>query len=126
MLSAFKAWLKAKRHEGEIPRHPHHFLYSYPYLDGLLGGYFHQDFDHDGKTQLNQIIPDYKSSAHPEEIMGTKADIKRFIRYFGETDEVLREMYNTLFRPDVDPEGWIEHGKSLTTRQFLETIYDLL
>jgi len=92
---------------------------SYPYLAQLLGAYFHQDCYDDGDDDdaiLNQFI----TTNHDYDILGTRADIARFLEdhrhdaraameqlfhssvSFGDSDEEVRlhlmQFANTLAR----------------------------
>jgi hypothetical protein len=96
----------------------HPYLFSYPYLDNLVGGWFHQDFDIEGGT-LEEIIQSYKKSSPADDVLGTKADIQRFIRQAGA--DHLTEKFVEIFQPDVDPTAW-----GMSTRDWLLRIYDLL
>jgi CdiI immunity protein len=96
----------------------HPYVDCYPYLDALVGGWFHQDFDIDGDT-LEEIIASYKRKSPPDDLLGTKADINRFIRQT--PDERIDEEFARRFEADVDPRRW-----SQTTRHWLLRIYDLL
>jgi hypothetical protein len=94
------------------------YLESYPYLDSLVGGWFHQDFDLDGNT-LEEIVASYKKSAPPEDWMGVRADIQRFLRQH-ETPR-LSEDFMRLFQPGTDPESW-----GMSAAQWLTRIAELL
>jgi hypothetical protein len=52
---------------------PTHEAKSYPDLDNLLGGYFHQDFDLAGGN-LQEIIATYSADASDELRKSTRAD----------------------------------------------------
>src|SRR5256885_8765439 len=96
----------------------HRYVDCYPYLDALVGGWFHQDFDTDGDS-LEELIAAYRAKAPPDDIPGTKADIRRFLRQTPASkmhDEFLR-----LFEPGVDPRRWAP-----STAQWLSRVYDLL
>jgi hypothetical protein len=61
----------------------------------------------------------YKTSNPPEDWMGTKADIKRFLRTRNE-DQVDPDFLR-LFTPGVDPAGW-----DMTRGEWLMKIHALL
>jgi len=94
------------------------YLDSFPYLDALIGGWFHQDFDLAGDT-LEEVVAAYKKSNPPEDWLGTEADIKRFLRTRDE-DQIEGDFVR-LFTPGVEPAGW-----DMTTREWLMKIHDLL
>lgn len=94
---------------------------GFPYLNYLLGAYFHQDFDINGST-LEEIIAASKKDFVAEDRAGTVADIHRFLATYGDTDTHLAEEFVEIFRPDIIAEGW----EGLTTRQWLLRISELL
>jgi hypothetical protein len=94
---------------------------GFPYLNYLLGAYFHQDFDINGNT-LEEIIATSKKDFVAEDRAGTVADIRRFIATYGDTDSHLAEEFVKIFHPDIIAEGW----DGLTTRQWLLRISELL
>ena len=94
------------------------YIDSFPYLDALVGGWFHQDFDLAGGT-LEEVVAAIKKSSPSEDWLGTKADIQRFLRTRG--DGEIDADFVRLFQPGVDPVAW-----SGTTRTWLLKIYDLL
>lgn len=94
------------------------YIDSFPYLDALVGGWFHQDVDLAGGT-LEEVVAAFKKSSPSEDWLGTKADIKRFLRTRGE--EEIDADFVRLFQRGGDPIAW-----SGTTRSWLLKIYDLL
>lgn len=94
---------------------------GFPYLNYLLGAYFHQDFEINGNT-LEEIIATCKKDFVAEDIEGTIADIHRFIATYGDSDSHLAEEFVKIFRPDIIAEGW----EGLTTREWLLRIAELL
>lgn len=91
---------------------------QYPYLFNLLGGWFHQDFDIQGDT-IEKTIASFRESTPAEDLMGTRADIHRFLRLFDgpELDRKFRE----IFQSGVSPAGW-----EMDTKQWLLYIDQLL
>ena len=71
------------------------------HLDALVGGWFHQDFDLAGGT-LEEVVAAFKKSSPSEDWLGTKADIKRFLRTRGEEeiDARLRAAISAWCRSD--------------------------
>jgi hypothetical protein len=94
------------------------YLDAYPYLDALVGGWFHQDFDLDGGS-LEEVIASYKARSAPDDRLGAKADIQRLLR---NTDvESLEERFNRQFSPSAYP-GRFE----LSMKDWLVKLYHLL
>lgn len=91
---------------------------SYPQLDSLIGGWFHQDFDLEGDT-LEEIVAAYKTVHSREDWEGTRAEILRFLE--GRDDTQVKEDFVRLFQPGVDAEAW-----GMSTRQWLLRIAELL
>ena len=91
---------------------------DYSFLDSLIGGWFHQDFDLSGNT-LEEIIAAYKKVHGPEDRSGTRADIEKFLREHSEGD--ITEEFVRRFQPGVDPQAW-----GMSTRDWLLRIRDLL
>jgi hypothetical protein len=91
----------------------------YPYLDHLLGSYFHQDALDDGET-AEQIIEQFKATSHAYEVLGTRADIARFLALH-EKEVRFREVFERTFRPDV-----IIGRTDDEARAWLQTALDLL
>jgi hypothetical protein len=94
------------------------YLEAYPYLDALVGGWFHQDFDIDGGS-LEDVIASYKARTTEDDHLGAKADIKRFLRSFDE--DRLEEQFVTRFIPGSYPGRW-----DLSLRDWLLRVYALL
>ncbi len=113
-LSALPAW--RIRHEGSDS----HFVgeHAYPFLDALIGGWFHQDVDIAGDT-LAAVIASFRRVTNSDDWAETRADIARLLRSCD--DAALPQEFDRLFQPGVDPAAW--HG---STRQWLARIHDLL
>jgi CdiI immunity protein len=94
------------------------YLKDYPYLDALVGGWFHQDFDIDGST-LEEVLSSYKWRTAPDDRLGAKADIQRFLR--NTSDDRLDDEFNERFTPGAFP------GRDdLNLSDWLRKIYSLL
>jgi CdiI immunity protein len=91
--------------------------HEYPFLDALIGGWFHADWDIEGDT-LEAVIASYKKVYVSEDWAETRADIGRLLGRYD--DRMLPQEFIHLFHPGV--EGW--RGKSL--RQWLAPIDELL
>ena|ERR1700690_2181899 len=91
---------------------------DYSFLDSLIGGWFHQDFDVNGDT-LEEILASYRKAQKPEELLGARADIEKFLREHD--DSHLTEEFVRRFQPGVDPEAW-----GMSTREWLLRIDELL
>jgi hypothetical protein len=90
---------------------------EYPAIAELMDGMFHQDFDLVGST-VAEIISAFRDATPPEERLGLKAEIIRFLSEHGND---LDEAFELMFRPDIIPSAF-----SGSTRAFLEEIRDLL
>ena len=93
--------------------------HEYPYLDALIGGWFHQDFDIEGDT-LEAMIAAFKKVRTPTDCAQTRADIARLLSRYD--DKALPQEFVRLFQPDVTVEGW----DGMSTRQWLTRIDALL
>jgi hypothetical protein len=94
------------------------YLESYPYLDALVGGWFHQDFDIDGST-LEEVLSSYRARSAPDDHLGAKADVQRFLR--NTSNDRLEEEFNEQFTPGAFP------GRDdLDLRDWLLKVYSLL
>jgi hypothetical protein len=98
----------------------HSYLESFPYLEQLLGGWFHQDFDLAGGT-IEAIMENYRSTAHPHDVMGVKADIQRFIHNAEANKADLEKAFVKQFNPDVLPAAW-----GMSTKNWLLYLNELL
>ena len=94
------------------------YFESYPYLDALVGGWFHQDFDVDGNT-LEEVITSYKKRTEADDQLGVKADIQRFLR--NTPDDQLDDAFNDRFTP-----GGFPGRDDLGLREWLLKIYSLV
>jgi hypothetical protein len=69
----------------------------YPYLDQLLGGYFHQDAYVDGDTD-ESILANYIQTSWDYQRLGVRADILRFLHnHPSETKQAVE----STFQPDI-------------------------
>ncbi len=93
--------------------------HEYPYLETLIGCWFHQDWKIDGDT-LEAVIASFKKVTTPADCAETRADIGRLLSRYN--DQALPQEFVWLFQPDVTVEGW--HGMS--TQQWLARIDELL
>lgn len=94
----------------------HPYSDQYPYLDHLLGGYFHQDFDLVG--DVPEVLAEFVAVQRPEVVWAVLADIRRFLNY---RSNDLDAAFHRIFRPSIDPAGW---GK--TTAEWLRWVDALL
>jgi contact-dependent growth inhibition (CDI) system CdiI-like immunity protein len=97
-----------------------HFVgeHAFPFLDALIAGWFHQDFDITGDT-LAAVIASFRQETNADDWAETRADIARLLRRYD--DAALSNEFIRLFRPGVDPAA----GK-VSARQWLARIDDLL
>lgn len=98
----------------EQPVNP--YLEQFPYLDHLLGAWFHQDFELEGDVE--QIISKFVAVTRSEEVWAVIADIRRFVAYRHNDSE---DAFLRLFPGAVLPSGW-----GLTTIEWLQWIDRLL
>ena len=91
-LSELPAW--RIRHEGSNS----HFVgeHAYPFLDALIGGWFHQDFDIAGDT-LAVAIASFRRDTNSEDWAETRADIARLLRRYD--DVALPHEFHPPFCP---------------------------
>ena len=69
----------------------------YPYLEQLLGAYFHQDAFDEVESE-EDIIRDFKASSWSYQQLGVRADIQRLLH---EHSDDLLETVQRLFNPQV-------------------------
>ena len=113
-VSALPAW--RIRREGANS----HFVgdHAYPFLDALIAGWFHQDFDIAGDS-LAAVIASFRKETNSDDWAEARADIARLLRRYD--DAALAQEFIRLFRPGVDPAAW--QG---SVRQWLARIEELL
>ncbi len=92
---------------------------QFPYLDQLLGGYFHQDMSIHGDT-VEDIVAAFRADSDPPYWRIVREDIRRFLAQ-PEDDEELTQDFLRTFHPDLIERPW-----GLTIRQFLERVDQLL
>jgi hypothetical protein len=112
--SALPTW--RIRHEGANS----HFVaeHAFPFLDALIGGWFHQDFDIEGDT-LAAVIAAFRRVSNADDWAETRADIARLLRRYD--DAALPREFVRLFAPGIDAEAWCG-----STRAWLTQIDELL
>jgi hypothetical protein len=71
----------------------------YPYLDHLLGGYFHQDAYELGHSD-EEIVHEFKSHARDYELLGLRADILRYLHLHDDDPQFLKS-FNRVFTPSI-------------------------
>lgn len=74
-------------------------FHPYPYLAHLLSAYFHQDALDDGQTD-DEIVREFAETSHPHDVLGTRADILRFLHQHS-ADVGLLESFNQTFKPEL-------------------------
>ena len=70
---------------------------SFPYLQSLLGAYFHQDCYDDGATD-DEILQDFRETSHDYQRLGVRADIRRLLN---EHREQLVDLVDQVLRPSI-------------------------
>ncbi len=113
-LSALPAW--RIRRDGSNS----HFVgeHAYPYLDALIGGWFHRDVCIAGET-LAARIASFRKDTNADDWAETRADIACLLRRYD--DAVMPQEFIRLFKSGVGPAA--SHG---STRQWLASIEHLL
>jgi hypothetical protein len=108
-LSELPAW--RIRHEGSNS----HFVgeHAYPFLDALIAGWFHQDFDIAG-DKLAVAIASFRRDTNSEDWAETRADIARLLRRYD--DVALPREFIRLFVPDIRPTAWCGSTRAWLTR----------
>jgi hypothetical protein len=71
----------------------------YPYLDHLLGGWFHRDAYELGHTDA-EILLDFKLQARDYELLGLRADILRYLHLHDDDPHMLKS-FNRVFTPAI-------------------------
>lgn len=85
---------------------------NYPYLDSFLVSNFFQTPDI--SSDLDYVVPNFASTAHPSSVLGTRADIQRFLyEHHNDPDTAFEE----VFDPRIDP-----HAYGCTTAEWLQAI----
>ncbi len=87
-----------------------------PYLDHLLGGWFHQDFDLVG--DVPEVAAEFVAVGPAEVVWAVVADIRRFLNY---RSNDLDAAFQRIFKPGIDPAGW-----RMTTAEWLRWVDELL
>ncbi len=84
----------------------------YPYLEHLLGGWFHRDAFELGHTEF-EVVQSFKLQAREYELMGLRADILRYLHLHDDDPQLLRS-FNRAFSPcvpiganDADARAWL-------------------
>jgi hypothetical protein len=72
-------------------------LESYPYLEQLLGAYFHQDCYAEGATD-DDIIEDFRKTSHEYQRAGVRADISRLLHQHGDD---LMDVVDQVLQPSI-------------------------
>ncbi len=89
----------------------------FPELSGLMGCYFHQDFDIHGDT-LEAVVAVYVAESHASQRRRVIQDIDGFL---ATGNDGLDQRFLDYFRPDIIPTGFRP-----TTREFLLAIRERL
>lgn len=91
----------------------------YPYLDHLLGGYFHRDAYELGHTD-EEIVREFKTHSQDYELLGLRADIQRYL-HLHDDDPNLLKSFNRAFSPTVSV-GKSDHEARAWLRKVLELL----
>jgi hypothetical protein len=86
---------------------------AFPHLYGLIGGWFHQDFDIEGST-VAEVMQAFCRATPMDQRAQLNAEITRFL---SEHPDDLDASFEATFKPDVIPS--VLAG---STRAFLEQI----
>jgi contact-dependent growth inhibition (CDI) system CdiI-like immunity protein len=84
----------------------------YSELETLIGGWFHQDFDINGRT-IAEIVSAYRRVTPEDQQRALIADIHTFLAQSSDVDRDFQDR----FKPDIIPTAFAP-----TTRAFLEQI----
>jgi len=90
---------------------PQHF----EYLDSLMGGWFHQDFDIEGDTP-QEVMASYKAKMPPSDQVGLLVDVRKYLDAHPD-DAELEENFQKTFEPQI-----VQGAFGMSTREFLNTI----
>lgn len=85
---------------------------NYPYFASFLSCSFFQD--ERISNELVDVVHEYASTAHPSSVLGTRADIQRFLYEHGNDPDTA---FEKVFDPLIDP-----HGYGCTTKEWLQEI----
>ena len=88
----------------------------YPELETLIGGWFHQDFDINGKT-VAEIVCAYRQVTPAPQRAALAGEILQFLSHSTDVDADFQD----LFKPDIIPTAFAP-----TTRACLEQILTAL
>ena len=92
------------------------YFNQYPYLDHLLGAWFHQDFDLVG--DVPEVVAEFVAVGPAEAVWAVVADIRRFLAY---RSNDLDAAFQHIFKPGIDPAGW-----GMTAAEWLRWVDELL
>jgi CdiI immunity protein len=92
---------------------------NFQYLDSLIGGSFHQDWDPSGETTIEEVITSFKERVSAEGVRLALADIKEYLAEHPDDAELEQHFYKT-FDPDII------QGMFGTAREFITKLADLL
>ena len=93
------------------------YVAEFPYLNHLVGGYFHQDWTSDGATS-DEVVAFYCRKERLENRRGAISDIDRILK-ITETEEQLSSalrQFGCAYRVDGDEEsirGWLQRVRRL-------------
>lgn len=72
---------------------------KYPYLQAILSGWFHQDFDVVGNS-IEAIVNEFKRVSSESDAQAVAADIREFISTF---ERQVDDGFSKEFDVDIDP-----------------------
>ena len=73
--------------------------HAYPYLAHLFSAYFHQDALDDGQSD-EDIVREFAETSHRHDVMGTRADILRYLHQHALDTDFLGGL-NGTFKMDL-------------------------
>src|SRR5687767_4194944 len=88
--------------------------HAYPYLAHLFSAYFHQDALDDGQSD-EDIVRDFAETSHQHDVMGTRADILRFLHQHALDTDFLGSL-NRTFKMDLSIGATDSEAKAWLTR----------
>jgi hypothetical protein len=84
----------------------------YPYLAHLFHSYFHQDALDDGQTH-DEVIREFVETSHLYDVLGTRADILRFLHQHRADTDFLGtlnrtfSLYWSIGKTDDEARAWL-------------------
>ncbi len=81
---------------------------DYPYLYKIMGAYFNQDYYLIADT-IEELVADFIKTNSPENVVGLRTDIARFINNHKDN---IEEYFEQCYGADFDPKLWDHTAES--------------